>query len=112
MARLEDLKEGASVKGIRPDGPVTIINVKWHGDSVVELTYKDSSGRQGNEIQARLQNRMEELKKEKQLSPLTPVVMGGALVVPGGLMARLKGKRDDVPDLFARETKRVEQRAM
>ena len=50
MARLEDLKEGASVKGIRPDGPVTIINVKWHGDSVVELTYKDSSGRPGNEL--------------------------------------------------------------
>jgi len=50
MARLEDLKEGASVKGIRPDGSVTIINVKWHGDSVVELTYKDSSGRPGNEL--------------------------------------------------------------
>lgn len=49
MARLEDLKEGASVKGIRPDGPVTIINVKWHGDSVVDLTYKESSGRPGNE---------------------------------------------------------------
>ena len=50
MARLEDLKEGATVKGVRPDGPITIINVKWHGDSVVELTYKDSSGRPGNEL--------------------------------------------------------------
>jgi len=50
MASLEDLKEGASVKGIRPDGPVTIINVKWHGDSVVELTYKDASGRPGNDL--------------------------------------------------------------
>jgi len=65
-----------------------------------------------DELQARLQNRLEELEKEKQLSPLTPVVMGGALVVPGGLMARLKGKRDDVPDLFARETRRIEQMAM
>jgi len=50
MARLEDLKEGATVKGVRPDGPITIINVKWHGDSVIELTYKDSSGRPGNEL--------------------------------------------------------------
>ena len=50
MARLEDLKEGATVKGVRPDGHITIINVKWHGDSVVELTYKDSSGRPGNEL--------------------------------------------------------------
>ena len=65
-----------------------------------------------DELQARLQNRLEELEKEKQLSPLPPVVMGGALVVPGGLLARLRGKRNDVPDLFARETKRVEQMAM
>jgi superfamily II DNA or RNA helicase len=64
-----------------------------------------------DELQARLQNRLEELEKEKQLSPLPPVVMGGAVVVPGGLIARLRGKRDEVPDLFARETKRVEQMA-
>jgi len=38
--------------------------------------------------------------------------MGGALVVPAGLLARLKGKRDDLPNLFARETKRIEQMAM
>jgi ATP-dependent DNA helicase RecG len=50
VARLEDLKEGASIKGVRPDGPVIIINTKWHGDSVVELTYKDSSGRPGIEL--------------------------------------------------------------
>lgn len=65
-----------------------------------------------DELQARLQNRLEELEKEKQLSPLPPVIMGGALVVPGGLTARLRGKRDAVADLFARETKRIEQMAM
>ena len=65
-----------------------------------------------DELQARLQNRLEELEKERQLSPLPPVVMGGALIVPGGLLARLRGKRDDVPDLFARETRRIEQMAM
>ncbi|MBW1947417.1 MAG: SWF/SNF helicase family protein, partial [Deltaproteobacteria bacterium] len=62
-----------------------------------------------DELQARLQNRLLELENEKQISPLPPVVKGGALVVPGGLLARLKGRRDDVPDLFARETKRVEK---
>jgi len=65
-----------------------------------------------DELQARLQRRLEELEKEKQLSPLPPVVMGGALVVSGGLLARLRCKRDEEPDLFARETKRVEQIAM
>jgi len=65
-----------------------------------------------DELQARLQKRLEELEKERQISPLPPVVMGGALIVPGGLLARLKGKREHVPGLFARETKRVEQMAM
>ncbi|MCK4389645.1 MAG: DUF3883 domain-containing protein [Desulfobacterales bacterium] len=65
-----------------------------------------------DELQVRLQKRLTELEKEQQVSPLPPVVMGGALVVPAGLMARLKGKRDEVPDRFARETKRVEQMAM
>jgi superfamily II DNA or RNA helicase len=49
MARLEDLKPGASVKGILPDALVTIESVKWHG-SVLEVTYKDAQGRLGNEL--------------------------------------------------------------
>jgi superfamily II DNA or RNA helicase len=49
MTRLEDLKPGASVKGILPDALVTIVSVKWHG-SVLEATYKDAQGRLGNEL--------------------------------------------------------------
>lgn len=50
MARLEELRREALVKGILPEGLVTVVDVKWHGTSVVELTYKDSSGRLGNEL--------------------------------------------------------------
>ena len=50
MARLEDLTRGAAVKGILPDCPVTVVDVKWHGSAVVELTYKDASGRLGSEL--------------------------------------------------------------
>lgn len=50
MARLEDLKQGASVRGILPNGLVTVIDLKWHGSVAAELTYKDSSGRLGNEL--------------------------------------------------------------
>lgn len=35
---------------------------------------------------------MEELEQERRLSPLPPVVIGGALVVPIGLLARRKGE--------------------
>src|SRR6202790_976640 len=45
MAKLEDLKRGAAVKGILPDCLVTVIDVKWYGSAAVELTYKDPSGK-------------------------------------------------------------------
>ncbi|MCC7230622.1 MAG: DUF3883 domain-containing protein [Fimbriimonadaceae bacterium] len=48
--------------------------------------------RRADELQARLKNRLEELQREKQLSPLPPVVMGGLLVVPAGLIANTTGK--------------------
>jgi len=65
-----------------------------------------------DELQARLENRLKELDRERQVSPLPPVVIGGALTVPGGLLARLRGIRDGAPSTFAHETKRVEDAAM
>ena len=50
MARLEDLTRGASVKGVLPDGLVTIVDVQWHGSDVIELIYRDSSGKLGSEL--------------------------------------------------------------
>jgi hypothetical protein len=50
MSRLEDLTKGASVKGVLPDGLVTVVDVKWIGTVAVELTYKDASGRLGGEL--------------------------------------------------------------
>jgi SNF2 family DNA or RNA helicase len=43
-------------------------------------------------LQARLQKRLEELKLEAQISPLPPVVLGGLLVVPMGLLAQMSGR--------------------
>lgn len=40
-------------------------------------------------LQARLEKRMEELKLEAQISPLPPVVLGGVLVVPIGLLSAM-----------------------
>lgn len=42
-------------------------------------------------LQARLQKRLEELKLEAQISPLPPVVLGGLLVVPIGLLNLITG---------------------
>ena len=43
-------------------------------------------------LQARLQKRLEELDLEAQISPLPPVVLGGLLVVPKGLIDEMIGR--------------------
>lgn len=43
-------------------------------------------------LQGRLHKRLEELKLEAQISPLPPVVLGGLLVVPKGLLATMQGQ--------------------
>jgi len=45
--------------------------------------------KRADSLQARLQKRMEELQLESKLSPLPPVILGGVLVVPAGLLARI-----------------------
>ncbi|NJD67806.1 MAG: DUF3883 domain-containing protein [candidate division NC10 bacterium] len=65
-----------------------------------------------NDLEARLRQRMEELEQERRLSPLPPVATGGALIVPNSLIRRLKGEQTEAPELFARETQRVERLAM
>lgn len=44
MTRLEDLKVGAVVHGIRPHTPVTILALRWHGDNVLEVTFREPNG--------------------------------------------------------------------
>jgi hypothetical protein len=69
-----------------------------------------------DELQARLQRRLEELEQERHLAPLAPVVTGGAIIVPQGLLRRLRGElappEADGATTFARDTARVERLAM
>ena len=50
MTQLEKLTRGATIKGILPNENVTAIDVKWHGNDVVELTYKDAKGQPYTEL--------------------------------------------------------------
>lgn len=50
MSQLEELTRGAAVRGILPDGLVTISDVRWIGTVAIEVTYKDSNGRLGSEL--------------------------------------------------------------
>ncbi|NCD25278.1 MAG: DUF3883 domain-containing protein [Deltaproteobacteria bacterium] len=66
------------------------------------------------DLEGRLENRKKELQAMRHVQSATPMALGGALVVPGALLARLKGETPD-PALFAVDAQaraRVEQMAM
>ena len=50
MAALEDIKPNCTLRGVLPNGVVTVVSVQWFGSGAMELTYKDAAGRVGNEL--------------------------------------------------------------
>jgi hypothetical protein len=48
--------------------------------------------RRADELQSRLERRLAELDREAQVSALPPVVLGGVVVVPMGLLAKAAGR--------------------
>ncbi len=69
-----------------------------------ELKLKEQAGKPGarlnsqearrraDELQSRLQKRMEELDREARISASPPIVIGGLVVVPMGLISRMTGR--------------------
>jgi len=53
--------------------------------------------RRADDLQARLQRRLEQLDLESQISALPPVVLGGFVVVPMGLIAKMIGRPPAAP---------------
>ncbi len=47
---LEDLQPNATVRGILPDTPVTVVSVAWHGSDALTLVYRGLDGRVADEI--------------------------------------------------------------
>jgi hypothetical protein len=47
---LEDLTPNARVHGVLPTGPVTVVQVEWHGTEAITLTYRDETGRVDHQL--------------------------------------------------------------
>jgi SNF2 family DNA or RNA helicase len=58
----------------------------------------DEARKRADLLQGRLQKRLEDLRLEAQLSPLPPVVLGGLLVVPIGLIKVMSGYKAGAPN--------------
>ena len=54
-----------------------------------------------DELQARLKKRMEELELERHISPMSPVVIGGALIVPQSLLDATSDPEFPAPVVFS-----------
>ncbi len=53
--------------------------------------------RRADDLQGRLQKRLQELEREAQISALPPVVMGGLVVIPVGLLTAIAGRSPTRP---------------
>lgn len=67
--------------------------------------------RRADELQARMQKRLAELEQEKKVSPCPPVIVGGALVIPLGLLNKITG-RPNTGSLFGVDRVAIEKAAM
>ncbi len=45
MARLEEIIPGATVQGLVPSEPVTVVSTHWHGTTVLQVTFRLLNGR-------------------------------------------------------------------
>ncbi|MBX7223406.1 MAG: DUF3883 domain-containing protein [Blastocatellia bacterium] len=50
MVRLEEIKPGTILKGVRPNLAVTVIGAEGIGDAALKLTYQDANGNLGQEL--------------------------------------------------------------
>jgi len=126
MAEVRQVKEPLIIKTIAAVKERLTKEIMYWDIRSVELQAQEAAGRinarlnsgkarqRTDELEARLHKRLAELAQERQFSPLTPVVLGGALIMPAGLFAK-SSKSSEVlktSELSLQEKQRVEQAAM
>lgn len=126
-AEVKTRREGQVTRAMQAVHERLTAEISYWDIRAVELEERERAGRhsnnpninsqrarlRANDLGARLTLRMDELKRERHLTLTPPVIVGGALVVPQGLVDRLMG-RESSPDaaLHARDTARVERLGM
>ena len=60
--------------------------------------HSNDARRRADRLQTRLKNRLEQLKRDSVISSRPPVVLGGLLVVPQGLIDKMNGKKTPIVD--------------
>lgn len=74
------------------------------GKSNAKLNSK-LAARRAEELESRMQKRLAELEKERRISPMPPIITGGALVVSKGLLRRLTSV--SAPGVFGKNNRQM-----
>jgi SNF2 family DNA or RNA helicase len=85
------------------DDAATGKDVRLHLDNVKKTL---------DDLQSRLDSRKKQLQAMRQIQNGTPVILGGALIVPAGLLRRLRGEGPALSSADAAARKRIEMLAM
>ena len=97
--------------------------INYLSGRAIELDMEVSAGRQprvqpgqlrrrAEELVARLQSRERELESMRHVVSVTPVIVGGALVIPAGLLTKLRGETPSPFSIDAAARAKVERLAM
>ncbi len=70
------------------------------------------AARRAEELEARMQKRLAELETEKLISALPPIVVGGAVIIPRGLLSKLTGQAADTISFDTGARREIELAAM
>ncbi|GHV35245.1 RNA helicase [Synergistales bacterium] len=123
VAEVRDRKTKLIGKTVKAVKERLTTEIRYWDFRALDLKEKESAGktnaklnsqmaaRRAEELEARMQKRLAELETEKLISATPPVVMGGAVIIPRGLLSKLEGK----PDTFtadAQTRREIELAAM
>ena len=114
-------REQQSTKILAAVNDRLVREINYWGDRYVKLNADVAAGKQPrvqpemarrrvDELTARLEQRKKELEIMKNVVSSTPIVIGGALVIPQGMLAQRKGEANFSADPIARA--RIERIAM
>jgi superfamily II DNA or RNA helicase len=72
----------------------------------------DTAFRRARDLEARLERRLADVTRDEDLTVRPPVIAGGALVIPQGLLDKLLGRSTAAPPLYAHNTALTDRRAV
>lgn len=89
-AKLEEIKNGASVRGIASAQPVHVVSVDWIGDQAINVVYRDHNGSVAEAVLYRGQESDSVGVAPASIAPLHADLASAE--IPDGLLGRLLGR--------------------